>query len=346
MRLLLHIGTHKTGTTSVQMFCARNRGTLRRQGLWYPDYDLIGRQGHFAHHHLAHAIAGLPTSRGNRPEAFEFLSAIRAQAAHDETVLISAEPFWRHVCPPVELSENEYLADGGAKTYWQRRRDYVRALRDAIGDVEVEVAVVLRRQDHCAESLYKERVKGTSYAENFRTYLAAFEHRLRYFDQLTVWAAFFQTMHVLVYEDLAQDGNLVGGFFRSLGLDVSGELAPQHRSNISLNNDLVEFKRRLNATGLSEDELYETVLVMQDDEFQKGLELDTGSTLWESPAGRSAYLERFDGQNARVQQHFLPGRAAGLFPTVEEALPPYTGLTRKTAGSIERRIESIRQRRT
>ncbi len=346
MRLLLHIGTHKTGTTSVQMFCARNRDTLRRQGIWYPDYDLIGRQGYFAHHHLAHALAGLPTSRGTRPEAFEFLAAIRAQAAPDETVLISAEPFWRHVCPPVELLENEYLADGGAATYWQRRRDYVRALRDAFGDLEVEVAVVLRRQDQCAESLYKERVKGTDYAEDFGTYLTAFEHRLRYFDQLMVWAAFFQTIHVLVYEDLVEDGNLVGGFFRSLDLDVSGDLPPQRKSNISLNNDLIEFKRRLNGTGLTEDELYETVLVMQDDEFQTGLELDAGSTLWESRSRRLAYLQRFDDQNAKIREHFLPARAVGLFSTEDEGRRPYTGLKRTTADTIERRIESIRQRRT
>ena len=104
MRLLLHIGTHKTGTTSIQKFCAGNRARLRGQGLWYPDYDLIGKEGHYAHHHLAHALAGLPTSRGNREEAEGFFAAIRSSLRNDETVLISAEPFWRHVCPPVELS--------------------------------------------------------------------------------------------------------------------------------------------------------------------------------------------------------------------------------------------------
>ena len=37
--------------------------------------------------------------------------------------------------------ENEFPADGGGVTYWQRRRDYVSALRDAMGDLEAEVVV-------------------------------------------------------------------------------------------------------------------------------------------------------------------------------------------------------------
>jgi hypothetical protein len=36
MKLVLHIGTEKTGTTTLQNWCADNRGALREQGLYYP----------------------------------------------------------------------------------------------------------------------------------------------------------------------------------------------------------------------------------------------------------------------------------------------------------------------
>lgn len=37
MKLLLHIGTAKTGTTTAQEWLSRNRPALRRAGLWYPN---------------------------------------------------------------------------------------------------------------------------------------------------------------------------------------------------------------------------------------------------------------------------------------------------------------------
>ena len=36
MRLILHIGTHKTGTSSLQLFCRNNRKALLEHGIFYP----------------------------------------------------------------------------------------------------------------------------------------------------------------------------------------------------------------------------------------------------------------------------------------------------------------------
>ena len=194
--------------------------------------------------------------------------------------------------------------------------------------------------------MYKERVKGTGYAEPFEAYLDAFEHRFRYFDQLEVWSEFFPTVHVLIYEDLAAQGDLVDGFFRSLGLIVDVDMKQRHKRNVSLSNDLIAFKRVLNKSGLSEDALYETVLVMQEDGFEDGLELDSGSTLWGNPTRRSAYLERFDQQNAQIQQRFAPSERGSLFPAGNENLPSYSGLSRETSCRIEQRLERLRQRQS
>lgn len=342
MRIVLHIGTHKTGTTAIQKYCASHRDALRRQGLWYPDYDLIGAEGHYAHHHLANALAGLSTSRGGEAEADRFLAGIRAGAGDHETVLISAESFWRHLRPPEALSVNEYEAAAREAEYWQRRRAFVGRVARSLGTGGVEIVAVLRRQDRCAESMYKERVKGTAYAEPFGTYLEAFSHRYRYYDQLSVWREYFPTVHALVYEDLAGSENLAAAFFAAL--DVAVETAPGEvpKFNVSLNNDLVAFKRRLNRAGLPEDRLWEVAELMQQDTFSDGLALDPGSSLWPGRAARDAFLDQFREQNALVLEHFTGLAREHLFPSdCDEEPPAYPGLNEETARAIARRIASL-----
>lgn len=39
-RIIVHIGAHKTGTTSLQYFCTHNRDTLLERGIFYPDTSI------------------------------------------------------------------------------------------------------------------------------------------------------------------------------------------------------------------------------------------------------------------------------------------------------------------
>ena len=57
MPIFIHVGTQKTGTTSLQKFAAEHRTELRARGLWYPSYREMGLFGHYAHHDFAHALA-------------------------------------------------------------------------------------------------------------------------------------------------------------------------------------------------------------------------------------------------------------------------------------------------
>src|ERR1700744_5933867 len=52
MRYVLHIGTNKTGTSTLQHYLGTNRDMLKSQGIWYPT---IGKF-RYAHHDLADAI--------------------------------------------------------------------------------------------------------------------------------------------------------------------------------------------------------------------------------------------------------------------------------------------------
>ena len=61
MRLILHAGAHKTGTSTIQRALFENRGWLRARGIFYPDPRPRFGSRFRAHHALAHALARVYT---------------------------------------------------------------------------------------------------------------------------------------------------------------------------------------------------------------------------------------------------------------------------------------------
>ena len=54
-KIFVHAGFHKTGTTSVQEFCTRNRTELRRHGLHYARLDYRRMPDHPNHSYVLRA---------------------------------------------------------------------------------------------------------------------------------------------------------------------------------------------------------------------------------------------------------------------------------------------------
>ncbi|MEL6817548.1 MAG: hypothetical protein AAFP80_02740 [Pseudomonadota bacterium] len=102
MRIILHLGTGKTGTTSLQAAMGRLRDQLLAQGIWYPDnpyaeddshHLLIGLYGEGLNEGAK--ISGSPSiqRKDMRSKALEFAKYIHAQAQKikPHTVVISSE---------------------------------------------------------------------------------------------------------------------------------------------------------------------------------------------------------------------------------------------------------------
>ena len=91
--LVLHVGPHKTGSTSIQIFCERNRQQLANAGFWYPRAGILNSQ-HLvlpACYLRSHAI--IPESMlGGCPE--EIVDNIAAEVPQGLTPLLSSEVFW------------------------------------------------------------------------------------------------------------------------------------------------------------------------------------------------------------------------------------------------------------
>ena len=93
-RLILHAGTHKTGTTTIQQVLADNRAFLRGHGLVYPDSTVPFGVSRAAHHPFAAALTGVEPA--GEADAAAFRQAARDALPTGATLLLSAESIYRH----------------------------------------------------------------------------------------------------------------------------------------------------------------------------------------------------------------------------------------------------------
>lgn len=297
MTVVLHIGTHKTGTTAIQRFAASKRAKLRSRGIWYPSYDEIGLFVHYGHHHIAHALANENGNRLSIDDARRFVDYVQAKKRRNETLLISAEPFYRHLLP----------AEGG---YWAERKTYIDRVRSFFPSSDVKVLAIVRRQDTFARSLYQERVKVTKYRLKFRDFLATERPSFEYYNHLRLFKEAFGQVEVLTYEDLAARG-LIDSFFAHLGVDVS-DIPGRPSANPSLPIDLVEFKRILNTTPLKPERLKEIgTLLLDKAEVTK---IERGKVDWLPVEEMAAFYDSFAELNEKLRAEYLPDRPPPLFP--------------------------------
>ena len=81
----IHVGPHKTGTTSIQWFLKENRAALLKRGYFVPESGNI----HGGHHPLVRRLCGQPVPPHQRDTAARFARAIKDTIC--EAVVISSE---------------------------------------------------------------------------------------------------------------------------------------------------------------------------------------------------------------------------------------------------------------
>jgi hypothetical protein len=307
-RLILHIGTHKTATTSLQRHLARNRAALAARGIWYPDYELIGKGTHYAHLGIVNGFSG-QHEKFSVEDARAFFREVGRRARDHEATIISGEPFYRHVA-----YERPGPVPRDPEVYWPQRAAYVAQIREAFGDVDAEIAVVFRRQVDYAPSLYQEQVKVTRYARDFATFRQDYWFHFDYLGQARVWARVFPRLRPMRFEDLVAGGDPSGPFGALLGLDLSGPVTvPQQ--NVSMPPDAVILKRMLHATKIDKDVLREDIEAMLNGPLRRRLKRFRNRSFYTDAADMKAFHRRFERDNAYLGREFfgLDPDAAPLF---------------------------------
>lgn len=329
--LRLHIGTHKTGTTSVQRFFAQNRAALREAGVWYPEFTIADFPDHYAHHRLAHAIAGRDDVM-DRDDARRFCEVVLEQSQPGETVFMSAEPLYRHVLPPEGGSVNEAIADEAA---YHR---YASAVRDCVDGFDVTILIMLRRQDLFAESLYAEHVLSSGYGSDISTFLeerrALFDYRTR----LDVWAEYFGAEHIEVraFEPADFGMPIERLFVEWVGAAWSDEFNVGQRRNVTLPRTLVEFKRKMNSgtQGATVNAQYRRWLE-QLASAPSAADLPDLGKYYLEPHQRVALMQQHDRGNRSIAEEFL-GRAQLFSRGVLDDLAEYRDRPQLTARDFQR----------
>jgi hypothetical protein len=104
IKVILHIGPHKTGTTSIQAFLHRNSNILRKHGINYPKTH----EGLQNHHDLAIGLRNPTKFWATAKRIRKILRASEAEGCH--TCLFSSEIFVEHEIP-IHLFRRIFKAD-------------------------------------------------------------------------------------------------------------------------------------------------------------------------------------------------------------------------------------------
>jgi hypothetical protein len=215
--LILHIGTHKTGTSSLQTFLSRNTEILDAAGARYIQ---SARGAGKAHHELAWALRG---KQGAQMSVWQDLrEELFANAGF--TNIISSEGFW-------------FTDPADVKTQLEDIRD-------------LRIVMYLRRQDKYLQSLYKQSVTGGRKTE-FSAWREHSHDRGDYLSVVERWAAQFgpDAIEIRPYERDGQSIDVVEDFATVAGLDMAAHGNPSKRKkhNPSPRRELLLFIRAFNA---------------------------------------------------------------------------------------------------
>lgn len=338
MKLIIHIGTHKTGTTSIQRWLWHTKSELIGQGVWYPSYsEILGENfsDHYAHHDLAKGIMG--ESKRFKPEDVEaFFRGLHQQAVDKpdcNTVLISAEPFLRGQL-------------GNENTKWARIEKFQEYLSQIAVFKHVKIVVVFRNYCDYLESLYNEHVKVTNYKKKIAHFYKDFEERFQYRSIVESWGNHFSEVTPLSFEVLSRSGDLSREFLRSvLGIEsipVNGRPTGSRQLNASLPIQFVELKRLFNGhmQRSHSQEIAETLQILTADEELK--DYFEGKRGWLSDRQKLEFIGKFEGDIDWLVNQYGFEKHILTNPTSPGAVP-FHGLTIDEIISLSAKILNARR---
>lgn len=301
-RIILHIGTHKTATTSVQRGLSRNREVLKERGIWYPDYELIGKRNHYAHLGIVNAFSHAHPEM-TREEAIAYFAAVSEGARDYDVTIISAEPFFRHVIH----GKNGKSAKPSFYTslYWEQRNAYIEDVRAHFPHDNVDIAMVVRRQVDYGPSLYQEHVKTSRYTCDYAHFRKNFWPRFDYLRQARAWRDVFGTLRLARFEDLVRAPDLLDAFGTLIGADL-GNLDPAPVQNESLPPDLVIWKRLLNRSPRKEAVIRKMVMRLGESAVMDKLGDLKGRTFYNDIEEMREFHDSFADANELLKREFMP----------------------------------------
>jgi len=243
MHCIVHIGTNKTGSTSLQAALAENRDALRQQGFCYPKTGTLPTQRWRKHAGLRFALA--PHMPAHPSKLTRTLGIDdETQRQHYRERLIDGLLKEIHAAPAphtVILSDEDYVNAAG-------RRPVNQLLEFLLEHFDrVTVIVYVRKLRPFLRSYYSQKIK-QGYVQNFEGCVRDFFERPRLSKRLQLWERNDPNYQLLVNRYSAQDlagGDIVQDFCSRFQIELA--TARPYRVNRSLSLSGLQWLRRINA---------------------------------------------------------------------------------------------------
>ena len=309
MRLIVHAGIHRTGTTSLQKCLERNRAVLAARGVHYP-----------------------PTEGGRHRS---LLKALRDPAAGSDAIAVLADgvPDGTHT---VIVSNEDFCQ--------LKNVSWIDAAR---AHFDVEAVIYLARQDRWVMSWYNQHVKSAwnvplarMRPDEFLNEIDRF-HWLDYASLADLWAGRLgdDALHLRVLE-ADQVTDVMADFLELTLGDTDGLDLRRPRLNRSLPGPVLEFTRLLNEMGFPKKRrpLLLRALAQPSDSYGTALPIY-------APATRNDIIARFAASNGRVAAErlgrpdgrlFIDAHVADDTPFEEPHLPPSEEFAQNIVGPFLR----------
>ena len=318
--LVLHIGSGKTGTSSIQAFLNRNRERLGDLGLLYPQVPGQRR----------HVRFGL---------FFRSDEDLEQQASWARQKQSSAEEFRknfrRDLLEEIERSGKDRVLVSDEALYGSPA-DALRRLHTFVATIAraTRVVVYLRRQDDHLSSRYQQVVKiGEVRRFTERTEQMNSAATYDYHTRLDTWRRLVEPTEFVVRRferDAFVDGSLYQDFLDATGVDLrASELEQVEPRNESLDAEAVEFLRILNIYRV-ENEGARPGLINNRRLTARLAESSNGPTLTLPEGQLDSFMALWEKSNEAVARDFLGDETGQLFvssrrtrnTTTEQRLEP------------------------
>jgi hypothetical protein len=314
--LYLHIGTHKTGSTSIQHFLKDNTSILKSHGYYYPTEGAYYYPPEASASLLAHAVLNRrPEYIGNTP------------IDHDACVNDIQKSILQSGAENIIVS-SEHFSHAHTDNAVQKISDVFLSLFE-----NIIVIIYLRRQDLRLESMYAQGVKTGSITMEFNDYLNA-SAGWNYYDLLKPWINIFGLKNIVIrpFENSQFFGNsLINDFMHLINCEIP--IIDSPKKNQSPPIEYLELQRIMTQSIQTYPERKNFLFILS----KLPVKIDTKKYTFFQPDKRKAFLELHQESNKCVATEYLDRSEGILFYDKEEsALPVYTGMNIEKLAQIAR----------
>ena len=305
MKAVIHIGTPKSGSTTIQAFLALNRDALERQGF---------RQAPMQPNTIAQMELGLAglVRAGGRLTVPNRLHALGLRAGDDQEALVARfEAMLREAVR--HAPDDTYIASAEQVHAWLSTADKVAALDYLLrGHFEqVRYVVYYRPQAEFMLSTFSERIKRGERV-TFEQHFAERLHRMDFHRRAQMWASVVGHRNLsvrLVDGGVLVNADLLDDFCAVAGIQRAGLQTPP-RMNVSLTVEEIALYRRLGRVLAARrahggpNPVFRAALALAHRALPS-----PGTRLALTPAQRAQVIAANADSNERLRAQFFPDRA-------------------------------------